>query len=542
MISYATGVANRYLSHHGKQMAKQQTKSASFLSQIIIYGLGQALNYGIGFILLPVYSRLMPEADYGRLEVLNRTMDIVALLFLTQYGIAYIRFYRDRTDEQYRRLVTSTCMYVVFLVAGLMTTVMCATSVPVSQALFQSPVYSNYIILGAVRYLMQMAFIVPFLYFQATEQPTKYIIISSASFTTTLALNIVLLYTMADKVAAVLWAGILGTGIFVLAVGGPVFWRSAKKLNWGISWQIVKFSWSFTFLGFMSFVMNSGDRLILNRYFGAAEVGVYSAGYKIAQVLSTFVFSPTIRAWTAKMVDVLRQPEGVRFLARLTTYALLLYSVLGLIVSVYSREIVSVMMDRRYFACYTIIPIVILAYAADGIQMFMDSGFYYTKKTYLKMWHGFSTAFCLVLYFLLIPRYGMMGAAWATVAAYAFFVTLTWYLSNRVLPAPYEFGKMAKILLAAVVVYLINYALESYEYSHFLPVRTAAQLAYPWLYLIVVIIIKAPLIWLYAAALHRLHVLEPEDKARLLEFVDGLRSRFTPNSSALPPVMPSGID
>jgi O-antigen/teichoic acid export membrane protein len=523
-------------------MGKQQGKKASFLSQIVIYGLGLAINYGIGFILLPFYSRLMPEADYGRLEVLNRTMEFMSLLFLTQYGITYIRFYRDQADEQYRRLVTSTCMYVVFLVAGLMTIVICAMSVTVSQALFQSQVYSNYVILGAVRYLMQMAFVVPFLYFQATEQPTKYIIISSASFATTLALNIVLLYTMADKVAAVLWAGILGTGIFVLAIGGPVFWRSAKKLNWGIGRQIVKFSWSFTFLGFMSFVINSGDRLILNRYFGAAEVGLYSAGYKIAQVLSTFVFSPTIRVWTAKMVDVLRQPEGVHFLARLTTHALLLYSVLGLIVSVYSREIVSVMMDRRYFACYTIIPIIILAYAGSGLQMFMDSAFYYTKKTYLKMWHGVSTAFCLVLYFLLIPSYGMMGAALATLAAYAFFVTLTWYLSNRVLPAPYEFGKMTKIISSATAVYLINYAMESYEYSHFLPIRTAAQIAYPWLYLIIVIIIKAPLIWLYATTLHLLHVLEPEDKARLLEFIDGLRSRFTTKNDVARPVMPSGID
>jgi O-antigen/teichoic acid export membrane protein len=523
-------------------MEKQQGKNASFLSQIVVYGLGLAINYGIGFILLPVYSRLMPEADYGRLEVLNRTMDIMSLLFLTQYGTTYIRFYRDQTDEQYRRLVTSTCIYVVLLIAGLMTAVISAISVPLSEALFQSPTYSSYVILCAVRYFMQMAFIVPFLYFQATEQPTKYIVISSVSFATTLALNIVLLYTMADKVAAVLWAGILGAGIFALAIGGPVLWRSARKLDLGISWQIVKFSWSFTFLGFMSFVINSGDRLVLNRYFGAAEVGLYSAGYKIAQVLSTFVFSPTIRAWTAKMVEVLRQPEGVRFLARLTTYALLLYSALGLIMSVYSREIVSVIMDRRYFACYTIIPIVILAYAGAGLQMFMDSVFYYTKKTYLKMWHGVSTAFCLVLYFLLIPSYGMMGAAWATLATYAFLVVLTWYLGNRVLPAPYEFGKMAKILLSAVVVYLINYALESYEYSHFLPVRTAAQLAYPWLYLIIVCFIKAPLIWMYVAMLHLSHVLEPEDKARLLEFIDGLRDRFTPNGNIAPPVMPSGID
>lgn len=520
----------------------QSGKDKSFLSQIIIYGLGLGLNYGISFILLPVYSRLMVEADYGRLEVLNRTMEIVSLLFLTQYGITYIRFYRDRAEEQYRRLVTSTCIYVVLLVAGLMTFFMSVFSVQLSEGLFLTPDFSHYVILCAVRYFMQMAFVVPFLYFQATEQPTKYIIISSASFATTLTLNIVFLYTMADKIAAVLWAGILGSGIFVLAVGIPVFWRSAKKLDLGISWQIVKFSWSFTFLGFLSFVLNSGDRLILNRYFGAAEVGIYSAGYKIAQALSTFVFSPTLRAWNAKMVDVLRRPDGVRFLARLTTYALLLYSVLGLIVSVYSREIISVAVDRRYFACYAIVPLIVLAYAGDGLQMFMDSAFYYTKKTYMKMWHGFTTAACLGLYFLLIPHYGMFGAAWATLAAYVLLVALTWYLSNRLLPTPYEFGKMAKIVLPGIALYLICLALENYEQSHYLSVRTAAQLSYPWTYMMVVCIVKAPLIWLYAVILHLLRVLEPEDKARIWEFIDGLRNKMAPQESIPPPVRPGGIN
>jgi O-antigen/teichoic acid export membrane protein len=524
-----------------KPTTQTEPKGISFLSQIIIYGLGLALNYGIGFILLPVYSRLMPEADYGRLEVLNRTMEIISLLFLTQYGITYIRFYRDRVEAEYRRLVTSTCIYVVLLVAGVMAAAIALMRVDLSEWMFQSPEYSGYFVLCAVRYLLQMAFVVPFLYFQATEQPIKYIVISAVSFAVTLALNVVLLYTMDDKVAAILWAGILGTGTFVLAVGVPVFWRSAKKLDWGISRQIVKFSWSFTFLGFISFVLNSGDRLILNRYCGAAEVGIYSAGYKIAQVLNTFVFSPTIRAWTAKMVDVLRQPDGVRFLARLTTYVLLLYTILGVTVSVYSREIVSVMMDPRYFACYTIIPIIILAYAGDGLQMFMDSGFYYTKKTYLKMWHSISTAVCLVLYFLLIPRYCMAGAAWATAGAYAFFTSLAWYLSNRVLPAPYEFGKMAKIVLTAIVIYLVNVVFENYEQANYPQIREAARLAFPWTYHLVIIVIKAPLIWLYATAIHVMRVLEPEDKMRLREFINGLRSRFSPSSGVTMPQQRGGI-
>jgi O-antigen/teichoic acid export membrane protein len=206
---------------------------------------------------------------------------------------------------------------------------------------------------------------------------------------------------------------------------------------------------------------------------------------------------------------------------------------LGLTVSIYSREIVSLIMDPRYFEAYTIIPIVILAYAGDGLQMFMDSGFYYTKKTYLKMWHGISTIICLALYFWLIPRYCMAGAAWATLGTYVFFATLTWYLSNRVMPTPYELGKMAKITLAAIAVYLVNYILENYEQSQLRHIRAAAQLAYPWMYVAVVVVAKAPLVWLYAALIHFLRVLEPEDKTRIRDFVNGLRGKLAGNGGTL---------
>ena len=97
------------------------------------------------------------------------------------------------------------------------------------------------------------------------------------------------------------------------------------------------------------------------------------------------------------------------------------------------------------------------------------------------------------------------------------------------MPTPYELGKMAKITLAAIAVYLVNYLLEHYEQNHFLHIRAAAQLAYPWMYVLVVVVAKAPLVWLYAALIHFLRVLEPEDKTRIWEFINGLRGKMTGN-------------
>lgn len=511
------------------------------MNQIVIYGLGLALNYGISFILLPVYSRLMPTEEYGILEILNRTIEIASLLLLTQYGITYIRFYRDRHEADYRRRVTSTSMYVILLVSAFVAAILIFARFALSNMLFQSPDYAYLVTLGSVRYFAEMSFVVPFLYYQATEQPAKYIIISSSRFAATLGLNILLLYTMDDKIAAVMWAAIISTLAYTLTVGVWVFVRSAMRFDSKIALQLIKFTWSFTFLGIYGFIFTYGDRYIINDYCGKSQVGLYSAAYKIGMVLSTFLFSPVLRAWNAKMVDVLRQPDGTNFLARLTTYTVLLYAAIALVISIYSREIVSVVMDPRYFGCYIVIPVILLAYGLQGMSSVMDTGIYYSKKTYLKLWHGISAAVCVGLYFLLIPRYCMMGAAWATVGTYVTFAALTWFLSNRVLPTKFEFGKLSGIGLAAVGSYAINYYLESYEQNSLAHVRVAAQLAYPWTYLLILGIVKAPLILIFVGLVKMMHILSPEDKTKVLEFYYSLRNKFL-SRSEVEPAMPVPSD
>ncbi len=509
-------------------MAKN--KPASFLSQVLIYGSGLVLNYGIGFILLPIYSRLMPTDQYGTLEILNRTIEIVSLLLLTQYGITYIRFYRDKPDLEYQRRVTSTSIYVVSLIALLVAIVMALLRVPLSQLLFETPDCGHYIVLVAIRYVLDMSFIVPFLYYQATEQPAKYIVISSTRFATTLILNIVLLTLMDDKVAAVLWAQILSVAVFALTVGVWVFLKSARIIDRVLAGQILKFTWSFSFLGLYAFIISSGDRFVLNEYCGKSAVGVYSAGYRIAQVLSVLIFSPILRAWSPRMVEQLRSEDGPRQLARLTTYSMLAYCGAGLALSIYARELVSIFVGPSYIACYTIVPIIVLAYLFQGFSSFVDGGIFYSKKTHLKIWHGVTAAVCIGLYFLLIPRYCGMGAAWAAVGAYIVLAAINWYIAIRVYPMRFEFGKLSKMLVFGVALYLANYLLEQYEVIYFEQWRVAGRLVYPWMYLATVGVLKLPLLLIFVALVNWTGVLEPEDKGRLKEILGRLKDKVTPGN------------
>jgi len=500
--------------------------TSSFLRQIITYGLGIVLNYGLGMILLPIYSRLMPVDAYGVLSLINQNTSVVSVLLLAQIGIAYIRIFRDKSDQRYQGQVTTTTLLYASTIAVVVMIGFFLFDKQISSLVFENTKYAYHIRLSGVRFLANVAFIVPFLYFQATEQPTKYIVVSFTRFAVLLGATIAALYMFDDKIAGVLWAQLSVGILFTLVVGTYVLIKSSLSISFETAKEILKFSWSLAVVGVYGYIIKNGDRYVISRSCGQTDVGLYDAGYRISLLLNTLIFSSVIRAWQAKMVDVLRSKNGTRYLARLTTLSTLLYTAAALALSVYCRELVGVFLDTQYQESYRIVPLILLAYGFDGIQMLFDTGIYYSKKTYLKLWHGITAAACVGLYLWLIPQYCMMGAAWATVGTYFIFVVITWVLSQRELKVSYEFGKLTRILLLAAAVYLVNYFLEGYQDSHYLYLRVAGELAFPVIYLAVVFILKLPLLLLFAVMVLGSRILEPDDEERIRRYYEDFKEKI----------------
>jgi hypothetical protein len=58
------------------------------------------------------------------------------------------------------------------------------------------------------------------------------------------------------------------------------------------------------------------------------------------------------------------------------------------------------------------------------------------------------------LNFVLIPRYGFIGAAWANAVAYALQAGIAFGFSQRFYPVRYEYGRLARVAAAGLFAYL----------------------------------------------------------------------------------------
>jgi O-antigen/teichoic acid export membrane protein len=91
----------------------------------------------------------------------------------------------------------------------------------------------------------------------------------------------------------------------------------------------------------------------------------------------------------------------------------------------------------------------------QGLYLVGSIGLVITKRTKLyPVATGTAAAVTILANLARIPRYGILGAAWANTCAYATLAILTVGFSWRVYPIPYEWGRLARVAMAAGVGYI----------------------------------------------------------------------------------------
>ena len=212
-------------------------------------------------------------------------------------------------------------------------------------------------------------------------------------------------------------------------------------------------------LGF--FILQHGDRFFLLRCRGEAVVGVYSLGYKVALTVATFSVAPLYMVWATRMYKAAEQSDAPQVFGRTFTRIMSAFMVVGLAACLFQDEAIRILGGAKYAGAAVIIAPVVLAGFFQAGAALMDAGFYVRRRTGLKLYITLaSTAVILVLYVVLIPTYGMMGAAAATVAGFAFLAAVTWKTTQRIFPVQYEWGRLLDLAALAVGLWLV---------SHFLP-------------------------------------------------------------------------
>ena len=233
--------------------------------------------------------------------------------------------------------------------------------------------------------------------------------------------------------------------------------------------------------GILVQAQNLADRKILDLFVSRAEVGVYQMGYTFGQGVK-FALSAFEPAWQPFVYSQLKSAQAPTTLARVVTYAWLAFVSLGLGVAVFGRELL-VRHDPEE-------PGVSRGGAADPpgrprlpaarrVPAHLDRHRHRASRPVTtRSSPSLTAAANIAANFLLIPRFGTLGAAWATVLSYALMAGLGLFFSQRLFPIPFEWPRLLRVAGAGLVAFLLSLFAPA-TLGPALATKAAALLAFP---------------------------------------------------------------
>jgi O-antigen/teichoic acid export membrane protein len=291
--------------------------------------------------------------------------------------------------------------------------------------------------------------------FRIQERPRAFSVMTLFRSFSRLGLKLALVL-MGWGVSGVLLADAVASLLFVLALLPTLVANLAPGFSWSMLSRSAAFGLPKVPHGLAHQVLNLSDRKLVEVFSTLAASGLYHIGYVMGTGVKFFLSAFEL-AWSPFVYAQLEKPDAPRILARIATYAFAALCGFALLNAVFGRELLYLMAEPKFHAAHSVIPIVVLAYVMQGVFALTSIGIGISKKSrYFPMITVAAAAVNVLLNLLWIPRFGILGAAWSTVAGYTLMAGLGYWLGNRQYPIPFEGRRLSKIVLAAGTAFALS--------------------------------------------------------------------------------------
>ena len=439
-------------------MSSVASESKLLAKHSVIYGIGTATNKLVAFLLLPIYTQYLTTHDYGIKELVGLSTDIIGTLMATAISSAFFRFYFDYQDQEKKDLVLS-CSYLSLGGFGLVVVIVLAFTTPVmAEYILDSPALYTYFLISFASMWFQTLNGIGFNLLRAQMQSVRYITFTITKLIAAIGLNILFVIYFRLGVLGILISTLLTSiGIFIF-LNVPQLLRVGLRFSLPLVKDMVRFGFPLIWSQLGAFVVHLSDRFFIKAYSSISDAGLYSLGYRFGTLPGSFISEPFNQVWQPRRLELYKQENSEEIFGRVFTYFLLLLSFVGLGVAVLTRDILMIIADQKFWTAYKIVPIIVLANTIFTFHYHFNIGLIIEKKTKYLAYINFSNGlFVVLLNFLLIPRYGMFGAAYATLIAFVYKVVLTYYFSSRYFKIHFEYNRIGMLLIASVVIYLLSF-------------------------------------------------------------------------------------
>jgi O-antigen/teichoic acid export membrane protein len=387
-------------------------------------------------------------------------MTLIGMFLNIGITSALLRYYNiHRSTSEKRKVVGTAFLFVI--ITGIAAWLLAALFAhPITRLLFSAAVPATYFLISFSSFTLGYITTVPNAYMQARESSGTLVLADAAMLFVILALNI---YFVA--IAQIGLVGILLSPLLGGSLRASVFaWRTIRHVGLAFSMarlrELVTFGAPLIFSNLALFTLNFSDRFFLQHFQSLQAVGIYAVGYKFGFLLNVVVIAPFAMMWQPRMYLIGRRPDREKIFSRIFVFYSLVLILGALALSLFGGAITQLMVDKRFASGKIVIPIIALAYVVYGVGYFLQAGLLLAVRTRtIGALSAVAALSNLGLNAVLIPQFGILGAAWATVLGFLVIAAGTCYFSWKSFATHLGVERVLKAFSVAVGLYILSLAI-----------------------------------------------------------------------------------
>jgi O-antigen/teichoic acid export membrane protein len=433
--------------------------------QSVAYGIGTLGSQLLIYFMLPFLTRYMTQEEYGVVSVI---VAIYAFLnMLTNAGLpqATFQYFNKNQDEKDQQITISSSQFLFFLYSA----------IPAAFILLFSHQLSL-LLLGSAQDALSLQIVAGYLVFESMNTFGSIVlrievrpIISSLHSIITIAckIGLALLFVINYEMGgAGYWLGhLIGSIVGLLFIYWLIRGKLALQISWNRLLDLAKYGIPLIPANISMTILRLADRYIISALAGFDQVAIYDVGYKIGTIL-LFLITPFRTAWIPFAFSIAHTTEAPKTYRDVLTYITAGCSFLVLMVMAFRKELVSFIAPAAYATSANIVGWIAVSQIFLAAYHVFSIGAMVTNKTRdLARAALFAGGINILLNFVLIPHIGILGAAIATLAGYAFLAALTFNTGRQLFNMSVDWTRLGKLFIGSIPVIIIILIIENLSMS-----------------------------------------------------------------------------
>ncbi len=411
-------------------------KYLSLMKDTAVFALGNLGSKLLLFFLLPLYTNCLSTAEYGTADLVETISSLLVPLVSLAIFDAVVRFALSPEFSKYDIIRTAFAV----LLGGSAVTVLL------------TPLLGAYDTLAPWRWYI-CAYIISYITFQVElaylRSTGRSVLFAGAGVGQTLllaGLNLLLLLRFGLGLQGYFLALTLSNWSLVVLVGlfGGVFRDALRgRCSKDLLRRMLSYSCPLILNNLSWWVIHSSDKIMIEWMVGAATLGLFTVASKIPALINvvTSIFS---QAWTVAAVREYENDNDRSFYANVFSVLILVVVLCGSCVIMLIKPFLNAYVGAEFADSWQLVPCLVFAACLYAVGSFYSTMFHVLKKSRIIMVTTLSTAALNILAnYLLIGRFGAMGAAAATAISYTFLAISRAVGAGRYFYFPVRYRAMA---------------------------------------------------------------------------------------------------